>query len=54
MTVQWLRLCISGARGTGSITGWGTKIPNTVWHEKKNLFDIKIVSFSVTYTYYNF
>ena len=32
--VQWLRLCVSGARGTGSITGQGTKIPHTVWHEK--------------------
>ena len=35
MTVQWLRLYVSGARGTGSITGWGAKIPQTVWHEKK-------------------
>ena len=25
--VQWLRLCTSNAGATGSISGWGTKIP---------------------------
>ena len=45
MTVQWLTLCVSGARGTGSITGWGTKIPHTVWHEKKNCLILKLSVF---------
>ena len=28
LVVQWLRLCPSTAGGTGSIPGWGTKIPH--------------------------
>ena len=27
LAVQWLGLCAFTAEGTGSITGWGTKIP---------------------------
>ena len=27
LMVQWLRLCVATARGTGSIPGWGTKDP---------------------------
>ena len=45
LTVQWLRLCVSGARGTGSITGWGTKIPHTVWHEKNFCLILKLSVF---------
>ena len=30
MTVQWLRLHASTVGGTGSIPGWGTKIPHTI------------------------
>ena len=29
--VQWLRLCAFNAGSTGSIPGWGTKIPYTAW-----------------------
>ena len=35
LAVQWLRLCASNARGTGSIPGWGTKIPHAAWHGQK-------------------
>ena len=28
LVVQWLRLCASNARVTGSIPGWGTRIPH--------------------------
>ena len=40
--VQWLRLWASNAGGTGSIPGWGTKIPHATRHDpppKKNLWD---------------
>ena len=30
LVVQWLRLCASNARGTGSIPGQGTKILHAV------------------------
>ena len=30
LSVQWSRLCTS-ARSTGSIPGWGTKIPHATW-----------------------
>ena len=34
--VQWLRLHVPNARGTGSIPGQGTKIPKAeMWPEKK-------------------
>ena len=35
LAVQWLRLCISTAGDTGSISGWGTKIPHAGWCFKK-------------------
>ena len=31
LAVQWLRLHTSNARGAGSVPGWGTKIPHTLW-----------------------
>ena len=31
LAVQWLRLCTSTAGGSGSIPGWGTRIPHAVW-----------------------
>ena len=33
--VQWLRLCAFNAGSTGSIPGWGTKIPYTAWGSQK-------------------
>ena len=33
--IQWLRLCPSTARGTGSILGQGTKIPHATWCGQK-------------------
>ena len=33
--VQWLILCFSNAGGTGSILGWGTKIPHAMQHSQK-------------------
>ena len=35
LAVQWLRLRASTAGGTGSIPGWGAKIPHTTWHGQK-------------------
>ena len=35
LPVQWLRLWASTAGGTGSIPGWGTKIPHATWPKKK-------------------
>ena len=38
LAVQWLRFCASNAWGTGSIPGWGTKLPHaTVAKKKKTL-----------------
>ena len=34
LAVQWLRLCASTTAGTGSISGWGTKIPRTERHSQ--------------------
>ena len=42
LAVQWLRLCASTARGTGSITGQGTKISHAMQRGLKN----KNLSFS--------
>ena len=36
LVVQWLRLHSSNAGGTGSIPGWGTKMPHAVWHHRRN------------------
>ena len=33
--VQWLGLCNSDAGGAGSIPGWGTKIPQAAYSQKK-------------------
>ena len=35
LTVQWLRLHTSTAGGTGSIPGWGMKIPHAAQPKKK-------------------
>ena len=38
--LQWLGLCASTAEGTGSISGWGTKILYATWQvrpQKKNV-----------------
>ena len=35
MVVQWLRLCTPNAGDTGSIPGWGTKVPYVVGCKKK-------------------
>ena len=32
LAVQWLGLQAFTAEGVGSIPGWGTKIPQAVWH----------------------
>ena len=36
LAVQWLRLCVSTAGGTGSIPGRGTKIPHATCGVAKN------------------
>ena len=33
---QWLRLCASTEDGTGSISGWKTKIPHVARRGQKN------------------
>ena len=35
MAVPWLRLCVSTAKGSGSIPGQGTKIPHASWCGQK-------------------
>ena len=35
LAVQWLGLRAFTAKGTGSIPGWGTKIPHAAWHGQK-------------------
>ena len=35
LTVQWLGLHAFTAEGSGSVPGWGTKIPQAVWHGQK-------------------
>ena len=35
LVAQWLRLRTANARGTGSIPGWGTKIPHAVQYGQK-------------------
>ena len=44
LAVQWLRLCTSTARGTGSIPGWGTNILHShavQWGKKNNTRGVK-------------
>ena len=36
LLVQWLRLCTSNAESIGSISSWGTKIPQGA--TKKNIY----------------
>ena len=38
LAVQWLGLCAFTAEGTGSIPGWGTKIPQATWGSQKNIY----------------
>ena len=38
LAVQWLKLSASTARGTGSISGQGTKVPHPVWPKKKKKY----------------
>ena len=35
LVVQLLRFHVSSSEGTGSIPGWETEIPHTVWPKKK-------------------
>ena len=35
LAIQWLGLHASNVEDTGSIPGWGTKIPHTMWPKKK-------------------
>ena len=35
LVVQWLGLCAFTAEGVGSAPGWGTKIPQAMWHCQK-------------------
>ena len=37
LVVQWLRLRASAMMGTGSIPGWGTKIPHASTHSHKRI-----------------
>ena len=37
LAVQWLRLQVSNAGGSGLIPGWGTKSPPTCHMAKKNV-----------------
>ena len=46
LVVQWLRLHTPNAGATGSIPGWGTKIPQATWQKKKK----KIVDLEGHYT----
>ena len=51
LAVQWLGLCASNAAGTGSIPGWGTKIPYAAWRGKKK--KVKVVNFMLYIFYFN-
>ena len=35
LAVQWLELQALTAEGLGSIPGWGTKIPQAMWHSQR-------------------
>ena len=49
LAVQWLRLCALSAVGTGSIPGWGTKIPNAAQHgQNKNKNYASLLAWSQT------
>ena len=34
LVVQWLRLTVVTSVGPASIPGWGTKIPQALWHSQ--------------------
>ena len=38
LAVQWLRVHASTVGGTGSIPGWGTKIPHAAGHSQKKKY----------------
>ena len=38
LMVQWLGLHVLTAKGTGSMTGWGTKIPQVMWSNQNKVF----------------
>ena len=42
LVAQWLRLLIFNAKCTGSISGWGTKIPHAARHGQKNFLNLKM------------
>jgi len=46
LVVQWLRLCISNAKGAGLIPGCGTKEPigHSVWPKKKKNYFLLILT----------
>ena len=35
LVIQWFRLHAASARGEGSLSGEGTKIPHGLWHDQK-------------------
>ena len=35
LAVQWLELCAFTAEGLGSVPGWGTEIPQAMWHGQR-------------------
>ena len=49
LVVQWLGLRAFTAESLGSIPGWGTKIPQAVWHARiPQIIIVKSVLFSLT------
>ena len=49
--VQWLRLCTYTARGIGSISGQGTKIPHAAWPKIYMCTCIYIIKFTSPFKY---
>ena len=45
LAVQWLGLHMSTTMGTGSIPGWGSKIPHAVWHTTPQFFFLNVKVF---------
>ena len=37
LAVQWLGLCVSTVEGPGLIPGQGTRIPQAMWHDQKEI-----------------
>ena len=44
MVVQWVRLCAAILWGTGSIPGWGSKLPHVAWHDQKIKAEMVIIN----------